>query len=25
LEISEPGVAPCIACHTSAPKLPVRG
>ena len=25
LEISEPGVAPRIACHTSAPKLPVRG
>jgi hypothetical protein len=25
LAISEPGVAPCIACHTSAPKLPARG
>ena len=25
LETSAPGVAPCIACHTSAPKLPARG
>jgi len=24
LETFEPGVAPCIACHTSAPKLPTR-
>jgi hypothetical protein len=25
LETSAPGVAPCIACETSAPKLPARG
>jgi len=24
LESSAPGVAPCIACQTSAPKLPAR-
>lgn len=25
LETSAPGVAPCIACQTSAPKVPARG
>jgi len=25
LETPAPGVAPCIACHTSASKLPARG
>ena len=25
VEASAPGVAPCIACDTSAQKLPVRG
>jgi hypothetical protein len=25
LETPAPGVAPCIACQTSAPKLPARG
>ena len=25
LETFEPGIAPCIACDTSAPKLPTRG
>jgi hypothetical protein len=25
LQTPAPGVAPCIACNTSAPKLPARG